>query len=39
VRQLRELYAANGFVGYRGQMRHDLVNELPSAFGKLIIAA
>jgi HK97 family phage major capsid protein len=39
VRQLRELYAASGFVGYRGQMRHDLVNELPSAFGKLIIAA
>ena len=39
VRQLRELYAANGFVGYRGQMRHDLVNELPSAFGKLTIAA
>ena len=37
VRQLRELYSENGFVGYRGQMRHDLVNELPSAFGKLIV--
>ena len=39
VRQLRELYAESGFVGYRGQMRHDLVNELPSAFGKLIVKA
>ena len=39
VRQLRELYSETGFVGYRGQMRHDLVNELPSAFGKLIVKA
>ena len=39
VRQLRELYAANGYVAYRGQMRHDLVNELPSAFGKVTVSA
>jgi HK97 family phage major capsid protein len=39
VRVLRELYAANGQVGYRGQLRHDFVNELPEAFSKLVITA
>ena len=38
LRTLRELFSANGRIGYRGQMRHDMVNELPEGFATLTIA-